>query len=352
MSPAPGGERLAGDGAKAICLASVLARGPIMKRLAAILAVVIFPAVAFAAAPAPVPGPPPTGPDWAYPPTPLPPPLPNPDPAQGVPGSDKSYTQAQIDDGFNPPDWYPAEHAAMPYIVAHGRAPAARACALCHLPLGNGHPESASLAGLTPGYIVEQMQVFKDNTRRNNRAAVMHDIAAAIGDADVKAAAEYFAALTPKPWERVVEAATVAKSYVGPGAMRFQQEGVEAGTEPIGNRIIELPEDERRAHQRDAHSGFVAYVPPGSIARGRMLVTMGDGGKTIPCGICHGQDLRGLGDVPRLAGRSPIYLYRQLNDIKAGLRSGDSVALMTAVVANLAPEDMVAIAAYVGSQTP
>jgi hypothetical protein len=79
-------------------------------------------------------------PDWAYPanPTPKPPDATTP---IHLPGSAKQYTQAQIDDGFNPPDWYPGDHPQMPDVVAHGRKEAnARACALCHLTSGGGHP--------------------------------------------------------------------------------------------------------------------------------------------------------------------------------------------------------------------
>jgi cytochrome c553 len=113
-----------------------------------------------------------------------------------------------------------------------------------------------------------------------------------------------------------------------------------------------LPQEETRAKSRDPHSGFVDYVPPGSIARGEALVATGDGGKTIPCGICHGQTLQGLGEVPAIAGRPPTYIVRQLNDMKTGARSGISTALMKAVVEKLSVEDMVAIAAYLGSRDP
>ena len=103
---------------------------------------------------------------------------------------------------------------------------------------------------------------------------------------------------------------------------------------------------------RDPHSGFVAYVPVGSLAKGEALVTAGGGGKTIPCGICHGPDLKGLGDVPDIAGRSPSNIARQLYYMQTGERSGDSVALMKAVVDKLNGDDIVAIAAYVTSRDP
>jgi cytochrome c553 len=38
----------------------------------------------------------------------------------------------------------------------------------------------------------------------------------------------------------------------------------------------------------------------------------GGSGKTLRCAICHGEGLKGLGDVPRLAGIHPIYVIRQL----------------------------------------
>ena len=45
-------------------------------------------------------------------------------------------------------------------------------------------------------------------------------------------------------------------------------------------------------------------------------------------------------------------LIRQLNDIKSGDRSGGNVELMKAVVTNLTQDDMIAIAAYLGSREP
>jgi cytochrome c553 len=285
---------------------------------------------------------------WAYPPTP-PPEQPGSLILKQVPESTRAYTQAQIDDPFNPPDWFPDEHPPMPAIVAHGEKPAVRACALCHLPTGNGHPESSSLAGLPVPYVIRQMAEFKNGGRKGVRAATMIAIAQAISDDDTLAASEYFSSLKPGVWTKVVEADVVPKTYVGAGAMRFVSP--EGGTEPIGDRIIVLPQDESRARSRDPHSGFIDYVPVGSVAKGETLVVSG-GGKTIPCAICHGQDLRGIGELPALAGRPPIYLVRQLNDMKTGARSGSSMALMKAVVEQLTADDMIAIAAYVGSREP
>ncbi len=122
----------------------------------------------------------------------------------------------------------------------------------------------------------------------------------------------------------------------------------EGGTEPIGNRIIEVAEDFERFEKRDSRTPYIAYVPKGSLRRGALLVASG-GGKTITCAICHGADLQGLADIPRLAGRSPSYLFRQLFDMREGARTGAASVLMKQVVENLSDEDMIDIAAYIAS---
>src|SRR5580692_11833623 len=108
--------------------------------------------------------------DWAYPPIKVPK-TSDATVIKTVPGSSQKYSLAQIDDPFNPPDWFPNEHPPMPQVVAHGGPkPAGRACAQCHLPSGDGHPESASLAGLPVAYVHRQMQAFKTGIRSNVRA--------------------------------------------------------------------------------------------------------------------------------------------------------------------------------------
>jgi cytochrome c553 len=151
-------------------------------------------------------------------------------------------------------------------------------------------------------------------------------------------------------WYKVVETDTVPKSYLGNGAMRFPVEN--GGTEPLGNRIIELPQSDESAESRDPRVGFVAHVPPGSVKKGEEIITTGAAGKTLTCSICHGGELKGLGDVPPIIGRSPIYIYRQLNDIKIGARSGAMTPLMKGVVEKLSSDDMIAIAAYLASKNP
>jgi len=263
-----------------------------------------------------------------------------------IPGSSKEYTAAQIDDLSNPPVWFPDETTSAPPSVLHGKG-AALACGACHLMSGHGHQESADLAGLSAEYIVRTMQDFKSGARID--PARMNAIAKGMSDDDMRQAAEYFAALKPGGWIKVVETDTVPKSYVSvKGRQRLPLPG--GGMEPLGNRIIELPQDLARATSRDPHSGFVAYVPVGSVAKGSALVKTGGAGKSIACGICHGDSLEGLGDVPRIAGLHPAYVARQLYAFQTGTNHSVSSALMKKVVANLTADDILAISAYAATK--
>lgn len=268
-----------------------------------------------------------------------------------VPGSEQAFTLAQIRNLYNPPDWHPDDHPQMPDIVARGRNPGVFACAYCHLPNGQGRPENASLAGLPAAYIVQQMADYKAGLRKSSEPlmgppSAMLAIGRNATASEVAVAAAYFSSLTPRPWIRVIETESVPRTRVS-GWMYVAIE--DGGIEPIGQRIIELPEDLERTELRDFRSGFIAYVPKGSIDKGRELVATGGAGKTQPCGVCHGSDLQGLGPVPPLAGRSPSYIVRQLYDLQTGNRRGRWSPLMQEAVAQLSLEDFVAIAAYTAS---
>ncbi len=225
-----------------------------------------------------------------------------------VPGSSKSYTQGQIDDTYNPPDWFPDEHLPFPNVVARGEGKATPGCASCHLASGSGHPESANLTGLTADYLLSQIHEFQQGLRTDPRHR-MSEIAKGMTEQDAKEASAYFASLKPRRWIRVVETDTVPETYMNEGRRRYVRPG--GKIEPIGSRIVEGPEDPELVTCRDPHTGFVAYVPKGSIAKGEALATTGGGGKTTACIACHGPALTGLGPVPRIAGHSPNYIVRQ-----------------------------------------
>ena len=309
-----------------------------MKRFLCIFMLGLIPSVATAA----------EKPMWAFPATDKVLPATQELKPPSAPGSAKTYTRAQIDDPYAPPDWYPDAHPPMPPIVAGGnKATEVRACALCHLPSGTGHDESANLAGMPAAYIVGQIAEYKSGRRKG--VASMIAIAAVISDAEVAAAADYFASLKARAWVRVVETKTVAKTYIDADNNRLRLPG--GGTESLDGRIIEVPEDEDAALNRDPSSGFIAYVPIGSIKKGAALVDDG-GGKTVSCFKCHGPELRGKGEAPPIAGRQATYIVRQLWDFQNGDRVGDAAVPMKAMVEKLSLDDMVALAAYTASLTP
>jgi len=274
--------------------------------------------------------------------------------ARHVPNSTATFTDEQIHNLYEVPDWHPADHPSMPGIVAHGRKPNLYACAYCHLPNGEGRPENSTIAGLPAGYIVRQLEDFKSGARKCSEplflpAANMPRIASAATDEEIQAAAKYFSELPRKPWIRVVETSAVPTTHVS-GWMLVSS--TPASTEPIGHRIIEMPENLERTELRDDTSGFVAYVPEGSLKTGKWLVTTGGDGKTVACAKCHGPGLRGSGNVPPIAGRSPSYIVRQLYDIQSGARSGLLSRQMRRQVGKLNIDDMIAIAAFVSSLRP
>ncbi|HTE46772.1 MAG TPA: c-type cytochrome [Gemmatimonadaceae bacterium] len=267
-------------------------------------------------------------------------------------GSDASFTLAQVRDGFGPADWFPGDHPAMPAIVAQGRRDAnITACALCHYPNGKGRPENAGVSGLPFAYIMQTMMDFKNDARksfdtRKTNTGRMIQFAKAMTDDEIKAAATYFSSIKSTPWVKVVETDSVPKTRIA-GGMFVTLEGADAGKEVIGPRIIEVPENgEATETLRNPRSGFIAYVPTGSIKKGEALATRGQ------CAICHGTNLEGLGPVPAIAGRSPSYVVRQLYDMQHGTRTGIWSELMKRVVAPLTTDDMLNLAAYSASRAP
>jgi cytochrome c553 len=293
-------------------------------------------------------------PAWAYPWAPDFKSAPDDGVPRHVPDSTAAFTITQERDLFFAPDWHPDDHPAMPDVVAHGRPPDVRACGSCHRTEGTGGPENASLAGLPAAYIAQQMADYKSGARKfagpqRSPVLLMMTIAKAASDADIQAAAAYFSSLKPKPVIKVVETDTVPKTQIARVFYALTKDG---GSEPLGERIVEIPADMEQFEHRDTRSQFIAYVPKGSIARGEALAKTGGAGITTPCAICHGPDLKGVATIPGIAGRSPSYLVRQIYDFQQHARAGSAGALMAPVVEKLSHDDMISLAAYVSSLQP
>ena len=305
-----------------------------------------------------------TLPIWAYP-VPAPLPVKNdaaPRVSTSVPGdeikhatnSEVGYTVKQTKDLFSVPDWFPNSHPPMPSIVSQGRKPDVGACGYCHLPNGLGRPENQSIAGLPKAYILEQVEDFKTGLRHSSEphmASVNNMIRAAKAATpeEMNAGADYFSSLKLTRWIRVVETDSVPTTRIAGGMLVLTEP---KGTEPIGERVIEVPEDLDQTELRNSTSGFVAYVPTGTLKKGESLVKTGGSGKTVPCTVCHGTNLKGTGNVPSIAGRSPSQMTRQIIDFQNGTRNGAGASLMKAPVAQLKNADIVAITGYLASLQP
>jgi cytochrome c553 len=263
-----------------------------------------------------------------------------------------AMTKAQIGDLYAVPDWFPDAHPKMPAIVAEGHKPEIGACGHCHLPTGYGRPENESVAGLPVAYILEQLNDFKSDLRHSSEprmgsVALMVQYSKVLTPEDAKAAADYFASIKPVKWIRVVETDTVPKTRPSGGMLVAEE-----GTEPIGERVIELAEDQDQFELRNTTSGFIAYVPKGSLKAGEALVKSGGNGETMACTMCHGTNLKGVGNIPSIAGRSPSQMTRQLIDFQTGARNGAMGQMMKMPVAKLTNADIVDITGYLASLEP
>lgn len=292
-----------------------------MRKIVWLLAGTLFP-VAAIAADAP-------GPSWAF--------L-TPDPnAPGAPAAEEAAPKAQ-----------PVLQPGALKIVLAGKGDAVRPCSTCHTPSGMGQPQSANIRGLNATYFARQMQDFRSGARSGPRSRDMARFAKGLSDDEIKEVAAYYAELKPSPWTKVTEATTAPKTIVGRNNRRVKLPGTD--TEQVGNRIVEVG-TRQSARAQMSEPAFVAYVPPGSLASGKTLVT-GGGGKTQACSACHGAKLQGKDDVPGIAGRSPIYIARQIYSFKSDLRKGPMAETMKGVVANLSEDDVIKISSYIASLNP
>jgi cytochrome c553 len=266
-----------------------------------------------------------------------------------VPGSRLTFTKAQLESDYVPPDWFPADHGPVPAVVAHGGPGKPTPCAMCHLSNGSGFPGAPDLAGLPVPYIVSQVHAFRNGSRRSAQAdsldtAHMIKVAMAVSEPDLARAAAYFSGLPHSRWVRVVETDRAPRTV--PDQYGWRDPAPGGGTEPIGNRVIELSNDIDRAILHDDHVGITDYVPRGAIARGGQIVAH----SPQPCTSCHGSNLAGSGVAPPLAGRPAAYLARQIWNFRTGARHDANAQMMAAPASALSPSDIVAVTAYLAAR--
>ena len=324
------------------------------------IAVVILCASVMAQQNAPAPaGPIPPGlPEWAYtPPVPGAPPPPTALPADDnavvrIPGTNRTFTRGELRAAKETMDWYPEDRrGTAPDVVRVGKE-GTRQCTLCHLPDGSGRPENAPVSGLHPAYFLQQMQDYRAGLRksadpRKANTTTMAAYAKATTPEEDRAIAEYFAQQPYPRRMKVVESKTAPKVRMQGGMHMAVPANEGGGMEPLGtDEVVEVPDDNLRAEARDTHLTWTAYVPPGTLNRGKQAAAKHQ------CTVCHGASLEGVGPIPPLAGRSPSYMMRQLFDMKTGARRGPWAEVMKPVVASMSLQEMTAVAAYAASIPP
>jgi len=272
-----------------------------------------------------------------------------------LPTSKVTFSVGRTRDRYDVADWNPEKHPSPPAFVMHGRKPVVMACGFCHLADGRGRPENAMIAGLPTAYFMQQVKDMRTRSRHSASPVpyapgiAMQQIADSVTDAELEEAAQYFSRVRARYASRVIEADSVPRTMPLNG-LSTMLPGTER--EALAGRLIELPLELRRHELHDPMAEYVAYVPRGSLARGKALA-VGDPKHGVKgCESCHGPSLRGVGLVPPLAGRSPSYILRQLVGFHTGARATPASAPMNEVAARLSIDDMVAAAAYAGSRKP
>ncbi|MBU6266540.1 MAG: hypothetical protein KGN34_03305 [Sphingomonadales bacterium] len=293
-------------------------------------------------------------PDWLFPSRPVAPGAESPDAVVQVPGSSRHFTVRETRDIANPPDWFPQDHAAMPPPVGHATGKGVWACGYCHLPGGQGRPENARVAGLPRDYILRQLRAMVSGERRSLRddygpAKLMAAVPVGRSEAELAEAADYFAASRPPVRVELRPVARVPLTEVMGSIRRLAPGG---GSEALGQRIIEVPVDFERHEWRDGRLAYLAFVPVGSVVRGRSLAARWGEHGAFACVTCHGAGLRGTAIAPPLAGQYPGYIVRQLAAFQGGTRHGGAAETMRQVTAGMTTPQMISLAAWAASLRP
>lgn len=161
-------------------------------------------------------------------------------------------------------------------------------CFVCHGPRGQSlNAWYPALSGQPKAYIAAQLHAFANDQRPN---AYMGPIAKEMSDAQIDVLAAYFAQQAPTRNEDVPADADLQK-------------------------------------------------------RGLALV------QARSCQACHGANLMGKDQMPRLAGQGADYLAKQLADFKSGARK-DPTGAMNGIAATLSSEDVSAVANYLAGVLP
>jgi cytochrome c553 len=192
----------------------------------------------------------------------------------------------------------PAAVEVTPAAAQDAEYKAISKCEWCHGPQGHSiSPIYPALAGQKAWYIVEQLQLFKAQTRADPYArGMMWGMAAQLTDTEMAALADYFSKQTP---------------FASPPA---------------------------------PFSGAKAAA---AVTQGKSIYNDGVAATGVaPCSACHQADASGSDQFPRLAGQHALYLTKQLKAFHSGSREQ---VVMNGIVGPLKESEMEAVALFLES---
>lgn len=161
-------------------------------------------------------------------------------------------------------------------------------CISCHGVKGNSlHQGYPSLAGQPAPYVAAQLRKFASGERPN---PTMGPLAMTMSETEIHHLADHFA------------------------------------RQPVGDNRYFMPD-------------------AGLLEKGRQLVSSGN------CAACHGGQLMGRDQFPRLAGQGYDYLLAQFDAFAAGARS-EPTGMMKGIATAASAEDRKAMATYLASLAP
>jgi cytochrome c553 len=198
--------------------------------------------------------------------------------------------------------------------------------------------QNGSVSGLPRDYILQQLGDFRSGKRHTadpNKANgyEMQAIARNLTDAEAQAAADYFSSVKYTKWVRVVESESIPKFTATVNGLFLKDEGNE--TIPLGNRIVEMPEDTYQTKYPPQSSlGFCRLCASRQPEERRGARHVGEMRDVPWCRPARDddQERHRAADSP---GRSPSYIGRAIYDFQQGARSGANAALMKPSVQRL-----------------
>jgi len=197
-------------------------------------------------------------------------------------------------------------------------------CASCHGEKGNSMlPLFPKLAGQNEGYLVKQMQAFKDGSRNNSS---MNAMVSGLSDQDIQDIAAFYSAQT-------------VSGNAAPQVNLDDLDDIDDNNE--------LTASEKKAAKQalqDQHNALMAV--------GYDVYRNGDLDNEISaCIACHGPYGEGNSPAsfPALQGQHADYLIKTLTDFKTDARSNNSDNMMHMIAKKMTEEEIKALSYYVSS---